>query len=150
MVPYLKYLGLLVLVMVCPLLYKSLRNKTKTRVIYVCTRSEAFDHKTIKFWTQARSMGSKLMVGVIGKKQTEMVMNASSIFCVDEVIAEAPTKADLMFLEKQRIDYVVLTSDQLSQTPFVTDEVKLAGKCITLGEDHVFRPLKAKDESKRA
>lgn len=94
---------------------------------------------------QAKGMGSKLIVGVTDAKKTDTILNACSTACVDEVIAEAPAKADLMFLEQYEIDYVLSLA---SQTQFVTDEVLNANKCLVIGDDGVVRPLKAKTEHK--
>jgi hypothetical protein len=146
--PYFRFLGVTLLLLACPLAYESFRRKTKRRVVYVvCTRSEKFDCKIIKFWSQAKALGTRLVVGVVGKGQTDMVCNACATASVDEVIAEAPAKADLMFLERQRIDYVVFMS---GQTSLVTDEVVAAGACMILGDDHVVRPMKPKVDSKKA
>lgn len=145
--PYFRFLGVTLLLLACPLAYESFRRKTKKRVVYVvCTQSEKFDYKIIKFWSQAKALGTRLVVGVVGKGQTDMVCNACATACVDEVIAEAPAKADLMFLERQRIDYVVFMS---SQTSLVTDEVVAMGACLVLGDDHVVRPMKPKVDSKK-
>jgi hypothetical protein len=145
--PYFRFLGVTLLLLACPLAYESFRRKTKKRVMYVvCTRSEKFDYKIIKFWSQAKGLGTRLVVGVVGKGQLDMVCNACATACVDEVIAEAPAKADLMFLERQRIDYVVFMPNQ---TSLVTDEVIAAGACIVLGDDHVVRPMKPKVDSKK-
>lgn len=146
-VPFTTYFGLALLFLAVPLAYESVRRKVKKRVMYVHggDDSEKFDHKTIKFWMQARGMGSKLIVGVTDTKKTDLILNACAISCVDEIIAEAPAKADLMFLEEHDIDYVLSLS---SQTQFVTDEVLNAEKCLVIGDDSVVRPLKAKTEHK--
>jgi hypothetical protein len=146
--PFLRYLGMILLMLACPLAYESFRRKSKQRVIYVvCTKSEKFDFKTIKFWNQAKALGTKLIVGVVGKNQPDMVCNACSSASVDEVIAEAPAKADLIFLERQQIDYVVFLT---GQTGLVTDEVIAMGACLVLGDDHVARPLNLKEDTKKA
>ena len=146
-VPLTRYLGLVLLFLAVPLAYESVRRKVKKRVMYVVAGDDdsAFDHKTIKFWMQAKGMGSKLIVGVPDAKKTDVILNACATACVDEVLAEAPAKADLMFLKKNGIDYVLSLS---SQTQFVTDEVLNADKCLALGDDGVVRPLKAKTEHK--
>ena len=105
---------------------------------------------------QAKAMGSKLIVGFAeenddddsNNKKTDMgkIFNACACSCVDEVIAEAPAKLDLMFLEKQKIDFVVSTA---VETQFVTDEVVNAGRCLTIGEDGVVRLFKLKDATKK-
>jgi len=94
--PWLRHAGLLLLSLAVPLAYESVRRKVKRRVIYVVGTDQGGNdacHKTLKFWMQARGMGSKLIVGVVGKeKTTDMVLNACACSAVDEVIAEAPEK----------------------------------------------------------
>lgn len=139
--PFTRYLGLLLLFLAVPLAYESVRRKVKKRAIYLVANSQSFDHKTIKFWMQAKGMGSKLIVGIPGEKRTDMVLNACATTCVDDVICEAPAKADLMFLENQGIDFVVLQTGQSNQ---VTDEVISANRCLAIGDDGVARPIKPK------
>lgn len=136
-----RYLGLILLFLAVPLAYESVRRKIKKRAIYVVATSQSFDHKTIKFWMQAKGMGSKLLVGIPGEKKTDMILNACSTTCVDQVICEAPAKADLMFLEKQGVDFVFLFG---GQNNLVTDEVISANRCLAIGEDGVARPVKPK------
>ena len=105
-----RYVGLLLLSSALPLAYESVRRKVVTRVMYVSVDSSAkLDHRLIKFWMQVSALGSKLVVGVVGNNNnSDMVLNACTISCVDKVISETPSKADLMFLEKNRIDFVVM------------------------------------------
>jgi len=141
-----RFVGLFFLMLAMPLAYESVRRKVKKRVIYVNGGDmKAFDHRTLKFWMQSKAMGSKLIVGVPGEKMTDLVLNACAVPCVDEVIAEAPSKVDLMFLEKQGIDFVISSA---GQTKFVTEEVLNSERCLIIGEDAVARPLKAKLEQK--
>jgi glycerol-3-phosphate cytidylyltransferase-like family protein len=100
-----------------------------------------FVYMTVMFWMQAKALGSKLIVGIPGKNVKDMVLNACASSSVDTVIAEAPAKADLMFLEKQGIDFIVTAA---GQPKFVTDEVVNANRCLAIGEDGVARPLKEK------
>lgn len=135
---YFRYLGSALLLLACPLAYESFRRESIPRVIYVVICSpQIFDHKVVDFWNQAKSLGSKLLVGVIGENQATMVQNACSIISVDEVIADAPAKADLIFLERQGIDFVLLSS---GQSTLVTDEVKAAGVCLFLENDQIVQP----------
>jgi hypothetical protein len=160
LLPYLRYVGMLFLALACPLAYESIRRTLKKRVVYVImnnnptAKNQPLDHKVIKFLMQARALGSQLIVGVntgsnrnSGGAASDMIANACSTACVDEVIAEAPAKADLMFLEKQGIDYVVFSAGQ--KGALVTDEVIAAGVCLIIGDDHIARPLRPKDESKQ-
>jgi len=141
--PFARYLGLAFLFLAVPLAYESVRRKVNTRVMYVNGNViDKLDHKVLKFLMQAKAMGSKLIVG-FSEKKTEMILTACACSCVDEVIAEAPKKLDLMFLEKQGIDYVISSA---GDEQFVTDETLGAGRCLAIGEDAIARPLKAKEE----
>lgn len=142
-----RYAGLLLLACALPLAYESVRRKVIQRVIYVSVdASTKLDHKLIKFWMQMAALGSKLVVGVVGKNNnSDMVLNACAIACVDTVIAEAPAKADLMFLEKNQIDFVVMAP---AQGKFVTDEVINHNRVLAIGEDSVVHPVEAKVEGK--
>jgi hypothetical protein len=141
--PCTRYLGLAFLFLAAPLAYESVRRKINKRVMYVNGAVDTLDHKTLKFWMQAKAMGSKLIVG-FPEKKTDMILTACACSCVDEVVAEAPKKIDLMFLEKQGIDYVISPVGALGT--FVTEETLNAGRCLAIGEDGIARPLKAKDE----
>ncbi|GAX09915.1 hypothetical protein FisN_11Lh100 [Fistulifera solaris] len=144
-IPLTRYLGVLVLFLAVPLAYESVRRKVISRVVYVSGDVTSFDHKTIRLWIQAKAMGSKLYVGVPGESMTDKILNACSVSCVDQVIAEAPAKADLMFLEKYGIDFCVISP---GQSKFVTDEVIHSNRCLQLGEDGIARPLNTKSQSK--
>jgi hypothetical protein len=142
--PFTRYLGLTFLMLAVPLAYESVRRKVTRRVMYVSGSGDKLDHKALKFYMQVKAMGSKLIVGFPDKK-TDMILTACACSCVDEVIAEAPEKLDLMFLEKQGIDYVISSA---GQGKVVTDEVLNANRCLSIGEDGIARPLKAKGEEK--
>jgi phosphatidylglycerophosphate synthase len=145
--PLTRYCGLILLLLAVPLAYESVRRKIQRRVVYVSGGNvKTFDNKTLKFWMQAKAMGTKLIVGIPGKNVKEMVLNACASSSVDLVIAEAPAKADLMFLEKQGIDFCICAPGDT--TRFVTDEVVNANRCLAIGEDGIARPLKAKVEHK--
>lgn len=144
MIPWVRYAGLPFLLLAMPLAYESVRRKVNKRVIYV-HHTGPFDHKTLKFWMQTKAMGSKLVVGVPGEKQTDMVLNACASLSVDEVIVEAPPKVDLLFLDKNQIDFVFASA---AQAKFVTDEVINSSRCLFISEDGVARPMKAKTEHK--
>jgi hypothetical protein len=142
MLPFARYIGLAFLLLALPLAYESVRRKVTTRVMYVNGTAAKLDHKTLKFWMQVKAMGSKLIVG-FPEKKTDMILTACACSCVDEVVAEAPEKLDLMFLEKQGIDYIIST---VGEGKFVTDEVLNASRCLAIGEDGIARPLKAKED----
>ena len=90
-------------------------------------------------------MGSKLVVG-IHEQNTDMILNACACSSVDEIIAEAPSKVDSIFLEQRGIDYVMFAP---SETVFVTDEVLSSDRCLAIGEDGVARLMKPKEEAKQ-
>lgn len=142
--PITRYLGLSFLLLAVPLAYESVRRKVNSRVMYVDgTKFEKLDHKVLKFLMQAKAMGSKLVVGFSSK--TDMILTTCACSCVDEVIAEAPKKVDLMFLEKQGIDFVI---SAVGDEQFVTDETLVTNRCLAIAEDGVARPVKAKEEKK--
>jgi phosphatidylglycerophosphate synthase len=152
--PWCRYLGLVFLLLAVPLAYESVRRKITKRVLYVNAgrKLDMLDHKTLKFWMQARAMSSKLVVGFPEEdnndnKKAEMgkIFNALACSCVDEAVAEAPEKLDLMFLEKQNIDFVISKS---SESQFVTDEVVNAGRYLQIGDDGVVRLFRLKDAKK--
>jgi glycerol-3-phosphate cytidylyltransferase-like family protein len=145
---FFKYIGLVLLMFAVPLAYESVRRKVNSRVIYVDGTVKNFDHKTIKFWTQAKGMGSKLVVGVQGttSQNSDMLLNACSSSRVDEVMAEAPSKIDLYFLDKNKIDYIVLYTGQTGLE--MDDDVLNANRCLGIGEDGSARPVKAKGSHK--
>lgn len=106
---------------------------------------------------QAKAMGSKLVVGFPiadtenndnnSNKKPDMgkIFNALACSCVDEAVAEAPEKLDLMFLETQKIDYVI---SKIAEPQFVTDEVVNAGRCLQIGEDGIVRLFQSKNAKK--
>lgn len=157
--PWVRYLGLAFLFLAVPLAYESVRRKITKRVLYVNAghKLEKLDHSTLKFWMQAKAMGSKLVVGFPMtqtanddnnyNKKAEMgkIFNALACSCVDEAVAEAPEKLDLMFLEKQKIDYVI---SKVAEPQFVTDEVVNAGRCLQIGEDGIVRLFQLKSAKK--
>ena len=147
-----RYIGLILLWLAVPLAYESVRRKVVQRVIYVAATNndkQYLDHQTLKFWMQAAAMGSKLVVGVPSMStanNTDLVLTARAVPCVTTVIAEAPAKADLMFLEKLQIDFVVTSH---SQAKLVTDEVVNAKRVLAIGEDGVARLVDSKVEGKK-
>jgi glycerol-3-phosphate cytidylyltransferase-like family protein len=156
MIPWTRYLGVLVLVAAVPLAYESVRRQMRPRVFYVHYphpphTSSNFDHNMVRFWMQVKAMGcTKLIVGVpVGgnssssssiekSRMSKRVLNACSCSAVDLVIAEAPLKADLLFLEKQGIDYCVVDSST-RQDKFVTDEIIHSRRFLEIGPDGRMR-----------
>lgn len=158
MLVFTRYLGLVLLLLAVPLAYESVRRKVVQRAIYVVAISNdknSVDHKTLKFWMQAASMGSKLVVGVpssstvASSSSVDAVLTARAVNCVHTVIAEAPVKADLMFLEKLQIDYVVMPPGTHQVTKFVTEEVVNAKRVLAIGDDGVARLVESKAEGKK-
>lgn len=136
--PLTRYLGLLLAILAVPLEYELLREQSRKRVLYYIETGKSFDHHTLKGWMQMKSVSSKLIVGVPRRDAMDMVMNACASNTVDEVVVEAPTKADLLFIEQQGIDFVVLTP---GQTNVVTDEVINAERVLMLGEHGHLRRI---------
>lgn len=104
-----RYLGLLLLAAAVPLAYESVRRKVKRRVIYVSGDVNKLDHNVLKFWKQAKGLGSKLIVG-ISSDDKNAVANASACESVDFVVANAPTEISKAFLDKMGVDYVLSSS----------------------------------------
>eukprot|EP00522_Entomoneis_paludosa_P011278 CAMPEP_0172447166 /NCGR_PEP_ID=MMETSP1065-20121228/6530_1 /TAXON_ID=265537 /ORGANISM="Amphiprora paludosa, Strain CCMP125" /LENGTH=424 /DNA_ID=CAMNT_0013198397 /DNA_START=26 /DNA_END=1300 /DNA_ORIENTATION=- len=154
--PWTRYIGLLLLVLALPLAYESVRRKVKKRIMYVYYGSQdgsaaGFDHKTLKFWSQAKAMGaSKLIVGITAEdaKVGDHIFNACACSVVDEIIVEAPKKVDLMFMERRSIDFVLLTEAQQLKTDLTTEEVMQMKRVLVLGKDGVVRPAEGKNASK--
>jgi phosphatidylglycerophosphate synthase len=124
--------GLLLLTAAVPLAYESVRRKIVKRVIYVDGTVEHLDSNVLKFWTQAKGMGSKLIVGISnGDNYKDMVLNACCVEKVDAVVTAAPEKITLSFMKKYGIDFVVCKA---GQTP-VSNEVLSARMCLIISED---------------
>lgn len=145
--PFVRYIGLVFLVAAVPLAYESVRRKIKKRVIYIdgtttSADGSKFNHETLKFWKQAKNMGSKLIIG-IQSKDKDMVQNACSSESADAVISGAPAKLTVDFLEGHGIDYVILGPGQSSD--LVSTEVATAKRCLVVGKDGVASPLEEKE-----
>lgn len=137
--PLTRYLGLLLSILILPLEYELLREEGKKRVLYYVESGKSLDHKKLKEWMQLKSLASKLIVGISRSDAMDMVMNACASNTVDEVIVEAPNKVDLLFIEKNAIDFIIVTP---GQTNVVTDEVLNAERVLILGDQgHLRRVL---------
>lgn len=143
--PLLRIPGLALLLAAIPLAYESVRRKIKKRTIYVDGTIDSLDHKVLKFWIQAKALGSKLIVGVTGEGKSDMILNACASSAVDQVIVEAPSKVDLRFLHKYDVDYVVCPAGKHG---IVLEDVLETNKCIAIGEDGVAFPVTAKGSYK--
>jgi len=141
-IPYLRLLGLVLLLLALPLAYESVRRKIIKRVIFIhYSSSDVFNHTLLQFWMQSKTLGSKLMVGVPGNKQSTEFLNASAVSCVDAVLPETPSKVDVKFLEKHGIDYYVCLA---GKTAGASETVLLAKQCLAIGEDGVVRVVESK------
>lgn len=153
MLPFVRWIGLLLLMASCPLAYESVRRKVKKRSIYVHLVLEddsAFNHKTMKFLIQARGLGSKLTVGVssaspdgdINNKSktdlTDIILNVCSCSSVNEVIAGAPGKIDQEFMTTHGLDFFVCLPEK--QEP-ASDELLQQQKCLVISEDGTAKPV---------
>lgn len=137
----LRYLGLLLLSAAVPLAYESVRRKVKKRVIYVDGTCETLNHETLKFWKQAKGLGSKLIVG-IGKNDKDMIANASACESVDSVVVNAPVKISLAFMEKLGVDYVVCGVGNSESV--VSSEIVAAKRCLVIVDDRTCMPMDSK------
>lgn len=140
--PLTRYLGLLFALVAVPLEYELVREETRKRVFYYVEASKSFDHKKLKSWMQMKSLASKLIVGVPRRDAMDMVMSACASNVVDEVVVKAPTKVDLLFIEKQEIDFVLI--DAPGQTNLVTDEVINANRVLFLNDHGHLRRVRPK------
>ena len=139
--PLTRYLGLMLVVFALPMEYELGREQARERVLYYAETGKSFDHQTLKGWMQMKSLASKLIVGVSRRDAMDMVMNACASNTVDEVIVEAPTKVDLLFIEKQGIDFVITSP---GQNNVVTDEVINANRVLIMGEHGHLRRVQPK------
>ena len=139
--PLTRYLGLAMVILALPMDYELGREQARKRVLYYAETGMSFDHQTLKGWMQMKSLASKLIVGVSRRDAMDMVMNACAANTVDEVIVEAPTKVDLLFLEKKGVDYVITSP---GQSNVVTDEVINAHRVLILGEHGHLRRVQPK------
>lgn len=145
----LRYLGLILLSAAVPLAYESVRRKVKKRVIYVDGTCPAttFNHETLKFWKQAKGLGSKLMVGISSsssssKNDQDMIANASACESVDCVLVNAPTKISLAFMAKYGVDYVVCGVGNSENV--VSSEVVAAKLCLVIVDDRTCMLMDSK------
>lgn len=143
--PWTRYLGLLLAIVTLPLEYELVRAQGKKQVVYYAETRKSLDHKTLKEWMQMKSVASKLIIGVSRPDAMDMVMNACASGMVDEVIVEAPKKVDLHFFDQQDLDFVIVTP---GQTNVVTDEVTSAGRVLILGDHGHLRRVLPKAEHK--
>jgi glycerol-3-phosphate cytidylyltransferase-like family protein len=135
-------MGLLLLTAAVPLAYESVRRKVHKRVVYVDGTSNKFDHQTLKFWKQAKGMGSKLIVGITKNGDKDMVANAMACESVDSVIVNAPAKLSLAYLTKIGVDYVVCGVGNSESV--VSSEVVAARRCLVIVDDNTCMPMDSK------
>lgn len=146
-IPSIRLVGMFFLILALPLAYESVRRKIANRVIFVHYNSSDthFDSALLKFWMQAKSLGSKLIIGISGDDKSADFLNASAVSCVDAVIMETPPKVDVKFLEKHDIDYYVCPA---GKTSGAAETVLLAKQCLAISEDNVARPVESKGSLK--
>lgn len=139
--PFMRYAGLIFLVAAVPLAYESVRRKIKKRVIYVDGSDESISHETLKFWKQAKGLGSKLIVGIT-EDNKDMIANASACESVDSVLLNAPAKLSVEFLDKVGIDYVVCGVGH--SVSVVTNEICSSQRCLIIIDDDTAKPMELK------
>ena len=138
-----KLFGLILLIAAVPLAYESVRRKIKPRVIYVHGGLVgSLDHAILKFWMQAKAMGSKLIVGVETDANSVGAMNALAVYCVDDVVTNVKT-VDMHFLSEYNIAYVVCLPKYHQH---VQDDVMKAGKCIIINENGIAQAIGRLDD----
>lgn len=144
---YTRYIGLVLLSAAVPLAYESVRRKVKKRVIYVDGTADKLDVNTLKFWKQAKGLGSKLIVGFWERNQ-DMIQYAKACESVDFILQDAPSaKLTLKFINDVGIDYVVCGVGQ--STSVVSSELVAAKRCIIILDDKTAKPLEYKDVVKK-
>jgi len=124
-----------------PLAYESVRRKINKRVIYCDGSTEKIDHETLKFWKQAKGLGSKLIVGITSDDK-DMIANASACESVDCVLVNAPAKLSISFLESHGIDYVVCGVGNSESV--VSSELTAAKRCLVIIDDNTCKPMESK------
>jgi len=131
-IPATRFLGFMLLVPAIPLAYESVRRKIIPRVILVTyDNSASFDAEMIEFWLKAKTLGSKLIVGVNNNTADDIkVRNASSISAVDEVMVQVTNQVSSAFLQENEIDYYVCSPKQAKDA--VTKDVLRNGQCLCL------------------
>jgi phosphatidylglycerophosphate synthase len=136
-----RYFGLLLLAAAVPLAYESVRRKINKRVMYCDGSTEKIDHETLKFWKQAKGLGSKLIVGITSDNK-DMIANASACESVDCVLVNAPAKLSISFLESHGIDYVVCGVGNSESV--VSSELTAAKRCLVIIDDNTCKPMDSK------
>ena len=172
-----QFVGLLLLVAAVPLAYESVRRKIVRRVIYIqysllssssssSSSSFVFDYHVLKFWMQAKALGSKLIIGISEPANTStahpnstsytcaatnLALNACACSSVDGVIVSAPTIITSSFLQKYGIHYVLIPSSSITNTTTtvgvkdIDKEVLTNHKCLIIGKDGNARPSNSLD-----
>lgn len=132
MIPSTRLLGFMLLVPAIPLAYESVRRKIIPRVILVqYDDSATFDALMIEFWLKAKTLGSKLIIGIkADNPDNAKVRNASSISAVDEVMVQVPGEISMKFLNQNNIDYVVCSPSHTKK--IVANDVVENKRCLCL------------------
>merc|ERR1711884_204763 len=131
-IPSTRLLGFILLVPAIPLAYESVRRKIVPRVIFVqYDENASFDALLIEFWLKAKTLGSKLIIGVnADTPDNAKVRNALSISAVDEVIVQVPGEIPMKYLNQNNIDYVVCSPSQKKDC--VANDVLQNERCLCL------------------
>jgi len=132
-IPWTYYLGLLLLAVSIPLGLDSVRRQVHRRIIYVTCDESPLNEANIIFLQQARSLGSKLIVGIESKSKdgTDYEQRRREVLllpCVDAVVDAAPSLADinLAWLNESGVDKLVLKNKekgQISSTMLKSNDV---------------------------
>lgn len=131
MLPYVHVLGVFSLFLAVPLSYESVRRKVVERTVYVFSDDAvAFDHSVLTFWSRARGLGSRLVVGVPGGADSTAFRNAAAHKDVDAVVPDAPRRTDLPYLRRHGADFFVTTDASTA-----TEAVVSANMCLVVGPD---------------
>lgn len=105
------YIGLFFFILAVSLAYECIRRIINHQILHVNAGQNKLcklNYKTLRFWMQAKARGSIIIVGLAeeidyngSSKKNHMgkIFSACTCSCVDEVVAEAPVKLDVMILE---------------------------------------------------
>jgi len=141
--PWTRHFGLLLLFPAVPLAYESVRRKVVKRVVY-CAALDTFDHNALKFYMQAKTLGSRLIVG-LSSTDKNAIFNLCAVHAVDDVIAHAPKELTMDFLKNYSIDFVLCMPGNHSS---LHQTIIKSKRCLVLAEGNVARLLQHKTEHK--
>jgi len=134
LLPLFRFSGLLLMMSIIPLGYEMVKcHFLSPRVMYVQYGGIALDDATLTFWSQVKSLGAKLVVGITTKDKKEDIAIRNALACpfVDAVISSAPAQMDILAMSKHNLDFVVLVPSDLEKS-IVSDDVFECNRCIVL------------------